>query len=360
MDFTLGNKIQEETDFESKAMKFSRFYNSLDGLWRHNFSTRLFFSDRSAVMVMSDGKESLFSPSPEGYISDANVGILLKEGNSWRYNGLNNQTMFFSASGELTQINKSDGVVYKLTYTRTDKGPEITVNNSYGESLVIVEDFTRQLKSIRAGTKHIVFSYDAYENLSERKSTDAGIVSITKYHYESAYKNSFLTGITDARGVRFATWAYNDSGRPISSQHADNAGSVKIRYLDDGYRVVTNELGKNTTYRYENISGKLRLVQIIGEPSPNCPASNSSYTYNERGQVLTKTDAKGLITAYTYSERGLETSRTEASGTAQARTVITEWDPSRFLPTKITEPTRITAFTYDDQGRETGRQVTLR
>ncbi|WP_223282466.1 DUF6531 domain-containing protein [Pseudomonas amygdali] len=43
INFTYGNKIQDETDFESKTMKISRFYNSSDGLWRHNFSTYLFF-----------------------------------------------------------------------------------------------------------------------------------------------------------------------------------------------------------------------------------------------------------------------------------------------------------------------------
>nr|WP_238450996.1 RHS repeat domain-containing protein [Pseudomonas amygdali] len=39
---------------------------------------------------------------------------------------------------------------------------------------------------------------------------------------------------------------------------------------------------------------------IKDEPSANCPASNSVYTYDERGLILTKTDAKGLVTTYSY------------------------------------------------------------
>ncbi|WP_345945801.1 RHS repeat domain-containing protein, partial [Pseudomonas sp. dw_358] len=73
---------------------------------------------------------------------------------------------------------------------------------------------------------------------------------------------------------------------------------------------------------------------MTGEPSDNCPASNSTYTYDDRGQVLTKTDAKGFITTYTYNDRGLEASHTEASGTPQARTTTTTWDPTRFLRTQ--------------------------
>ncbi|WP_375232633.1 RHS repeat domain-containing protein, partial [Pseudomonas savastanoi] len=113
-------------------------------------------------------------------------------------------------------------------------------------------------------------------------------------------------------------------------------------------------------HRYEIISGVKRLVEVKGEPTPDCPATNSSYTYNDRGLVLTKTDAKGLITTYEYNDRGLEISRTEASGTSLARTTTTEWDPDRFLPIRVIEPNRVTVYSYDNQGRELTRQSTSR
>ncbi|RMM03860.1 YD repeat-containing protein [Pseudomonas savastanoi] len=76
--------------------------------------------------------------------------------------------------------------------------------------------------------------------------------------------------------------------------------------------------------------------------------------------MLTKTDAKGLVTTYTYDDRGLEVSRTEASGTPVARTITTEWDPARFLPVKTVDDQRITSYRYDDQGREISRQSVAR
>ncbi|MGY2224949.1 RHS repeat domain-containing protein [Pseudomonas gingeri] len=75
------------------------------------------------------------------------------------------------------------------------------------------------------------------------------------------------------------------------------------------------------------------------------PDGDATLTYNTPGQMLTKTDATGLVTTYTYNARGLETSRTEASGTPLSRTTTTEWDLSRFLKTKVVEPTRTTLYT---------------
>jgi YD repeat-containing protein len=159
--------------------------------------------------------------------------------------------------------------------------------------------------------------------------------------------------------VRFATWTYDDQGRAISSQHSGAAGLTQVAYNSDGSSSVTNELGKTTVYRYQQIGGVKRVIAIEGQPSENCPASNTSCTYSDRGLILTRTDAKGLITAYTYNDRGLETSRTEASGTPLARTITTEWDPTRFLPTRIAEPGRTSVYSYDEQGRELSR-LTLR
>ncbi|WP_239987701.1 RHS repeat domain-containing protein [Pseudomonas syringae] len=360
INFMYGNKIQDETDYESKTTKVSRFYNSSDGLWRHNFSTYLYFSDRSAVMAKADGKENLFSPTTEGYISETDLGILKKENDSWRYEGLNRQVLFFSASGDLIQVNDPQGIVYKLSYSQRGAGREIVLSNNYGESVVLVESSKRQLKSVKAPAQNIIFVYDDNQSLSERQLNSGGVFSVRKYHYENSYNPNLLTGITDERGVRFATWAYDREGRAISSQHAGNTGAVKISYTSDLSSVVTNELGKDTTYKYEIISGVKRLVEVKGEPTPDCPASNSSYTYNDRGQVLTKTDAKGLITTYAYNDRGLEISRTEASGTTLARITTTEWDTDRLLPIKVTEPNRITVYSYDNQGRELTRQSTPR
>ena len=120
---------------------------------------------------------------------------------------------------------------------------------------------------------------------------------------------------------------------------------------------MLNELGKVANYSFQYINGVRRITAIDGEPSLSCPSSNSTFTYEDRGLVITKTDNKGIVTTYDYNDRGLEVSRTEASGTAQARTVTTEWHSSLYLPVAVTEPDRITRYQYDDQGRQLSRTV---
>ncbi|SIQ07957.1 RHS repeat domain-containing protein, partial [Aquipseudomonas alcaligenes] len=93
-----------------------------------------------------------------------------------------------------------------------------------------------------------------------------------------------------------------------------------MAYNADDTVSVTNELGKVTKYSFQTIEGVRRITSIQGEPSANCPNSNSTFTYDSNGLLKTKTDNKGVLTTYTYNARGLEISRTEASGTAQART----------------------------------------
>lgn len=190
--------------------------------------------------------------------------------------------------------------------------------------------------------------------------TANGTQSQRYYHYEDSRNDRLLTGITDENGVRFATWAYDDQFRAISSEHANGSEKSTIAYNADGSATVTNEYGKSATYQFEVIQGAKYVTAIQGEPSPNCPASNSNFTYDAQGLMKTKTDAKGNVTTYDYNDRGLETSRTEASDTPQARTTTTEWHPTLFLKTKVTEPNRIITYQYDAQGRQTGQIVTPR
>ncbi len=204
----------------------------------------------------------------------------------------------------------------------------------------------------------IKYVYNNTGQLLHADRVRSGQAESRTYHYDVPGKQALLSGITDERGVRVATWSYDDQGRAISSEQAGGTGKVQISYNADGSSTVTNELGKKTVYRYQVIQGVKHIVAVEGEPSANCPASNSTFTYNDRGQVLTQTDAKGFITTYSYNDRGLETTRTEASGTPQARTTTTTWHATFNLPLTVTEGGQVTTYTYDTQGRQTSRTQT--
>lgn len=353
-----GNKFQYEEDFRVGAASpivVGRYYNSMDGLWRHSYSAALNVGADFVVLVRSDGRESLFKLAGGKYSSSTDLGSMVATDAGWTFKSLDGSVMNFSESGQLTKVVNQQGLVHNVSRDKYN----VTVTNEAGQSVKFSEDILGQLKALESGGTKIQYLYQTQRLTSLSKNVN-GVVSTRSYHYEDARNAGLLTGITDERGVRFATWSYDERGRAISSQHSGGAGLTQIAYNADGSSSVTNELGKTTVYRYKQIDGVKRIIAIEGEPTPNCPASNSTYTYNSQGQILTKTDAKGLITTYSYNARGLEASRTEAAGTAVARTTSTEWDPERSLPVKVIEPNRITAYSYDNQGRELTRQVTSR
>ena len=359
INFAIGNKFQSEIDYSlpsSSALDFTRSYNSLDGLWRHNFSTYLrLVGTEHAVLVRHNGRESFFTYGGTTITSTSfDLGVLTNVGpTGWQYFSAENEQFNFDTAGKLTYWSNTQGGSYQLAYT----GNEITVTDNLGNSLTLAEDADRQPLTLTAPGVQINYGYNANKRLTSVTRIIGGQSAQSQFHYEVPGKPDLLTGITDERGVRYASWAYDDQGRAISSEHAGGADRVSVTYNSDGTVSVLNELGKVANYSFQNIKGVRRITAIDGEPSLSCPSSNSTFTYEDRGLVITKTDNKGIVTTYDYNDRGLEVSRTEASGTAQARTVTTEWHSSLYLPVAVTEPDRITRYQYDDQGRQLSRTV---
>lgn len=356
-----GNKFQSELDYFngiSPGITFSRSYNSIDGLWRHNFSAHLRVYQNKIIVVTENGRESLFVISGESITGlPVERGALVKKGSGWVYTTEDNQTYTFEKYGRLIKWNRAPGIEYTIVHSAL---LGFTVTDSLGQSIYITEDYLHQPLSLRATGLTIQYEYNANQRLSQLTRTRGGQAEQRRFHYEIPNKPNLLTGITDERGVRFATWTYDDRGRASSSEHAGGVERTYVTYNTDGSRTVTNELGKKTIYSFVSIDGIKRTSTIEGEPSADCPMSNSTFTYDARGLLKTKTDNKGHLTTYDYNDRGLEVSRTEAAGTPQARTVTTDWHPTLFLPVTVTEPSRITHYTYDDQGRQLSQSVTQR
>lgn len=357
---SIGNSYLQQSDLDNEKngrVSIYRYYNSIDATWRHSYSDRLDLLGDVPALTTSEGKEIHFTneSSPGFYASEA--GILKRSGSGWTYLSRENSALEFDSDGALASVTDSQGHAQKITR----REGELTISDHYGMTVSISEDYLHQPTHITAPSLEILYNYRSGNLKSVKKVFKTGTTS-REFLYEDtrAANVNRITGIVDERNLRLGSWNYDGLGRVISVKYGIEGSTVALQHNSDGSTIVTNELGKTTVYHYQQIGGIKRISSIDGEPSVNCPASNSRYTYSDRGQVLTKTDAKGFITTYSYNDRGLETSRTEASGTPQARVTTTEWDPTRFLRTKVVDPYRATVYTYDDEGRETGRQVSAR
>lgn len=264
----------------------------------------------------------------------------------WRYVSRYGDVEEYSWNGNLIRLLSAKGVEQQLVYDQVT-GKLLYVQDSTGRRLNF--SYTNErVSSINYDTnKTIQYLYNAaglltqitYPNNTQRT-----------YHYEDTTFTKHLTGITDERGVRYATWKYDAQGRAISSEHAGGVDKTLIAYSLDGSATVTNPLNKKTIYRFGDIVGIRRVVKVEGQPTASCAGANQNYTYTPEGWLASKTDWKGVQTTYTYNSLGQETSRTEAFGTTEAKTITTEWHPSLYLKTKETEPGRETLYSYDANG----------
>ncbi|WP_437884326.1 hypothetical protein [Pseudomonas sp. LRF_L74] len=354
LNILTGDKYQKEVDFSEPFFEIYRIYNSSDGRWIHSYSDHLLITDENIALYFSDGRFSLFSRVGDTAISEVTeFGRLVKKEDTWVYISAENKTMVFDSLGRLVKISLPDGRGVDILYS----GIKVFIKNPYGVTIELEQDSQYQILSFNAVGYEIDYKYNELGQLVLVSKIINNKVIKREYHYEMSGKTKLLTGITDERGVRYATWSYDEQNRAISSEHANRMDYGVLTYNADGSITVTNELDKKATYRFQVIQGVKRIVAIEGEPSPNCPSSNSTFTYDDRGLLKTKMDNKGYVTTYSYNDRGLEISRTEASGTAQARTTTTEWHPTLFLPETVTEPGRITHYQYDDQGRQLSQTI---
>ncbi|BBP81496.1 hypothetical protein PHLH8_11380 [Pseudomonas sp. Pc102] len=359
INFATGNKLQIETDLgqiKHSDLEITRQFNSIDGLWRHNYSKELRTGDTVLVLTDNDGAESYFRITGELATPINGYGrILKKENDAWTLYNSDNSSDTFNSTGRVSAHRSAD-----LSYDITYSNGLIEVIDKSGFKITITEDTQKQPLKITTPNATFTYSYNDISRLVSVIKTANGIHSKRTYSYGVKSAPNLLTDITDERGIRYATWTYDDQGRAISSEHAGGAERTLVSYNADGSSTVTNALGKRTTYRFQTIQGIRRITAIEGEPSANCPNSNSTFTYDDRGLVKTRTDNKGNITTFDYNDRGLEVSRTEAFGTPQARTITTTWHPTLFLPATVTEPDRITTYSYDDQGRPLSQSVSQR
>ncbi|WP_168735242.1 RHS repeat protein [Pseudothauera rhizosphaerae] len=283
------------------------------------------------------------------------VGKLTKGATTWTYRSGDDTVDTFNASGRLVTRVLPDGRALSFAYDTG--GRLVSVTDNFNRALQFAYDGRGLLVEVTdpAGQK-IAYAYDANKTLTSATYPDTGVRS---YNYTSltvtgGVEPALLTGITDEEANLYASWTYDATAQPVSSEHAGGVDRNTLVYQKDANgkisgASVTNPLSGVTNYGFQYILGAGRLTSVS---HALLPAVTRNLTYDAQGNVTTETDFNGNLTTYTYDlSRNLETQRVEASGTADARTVTTEWHATFRLPSRIAEPLKLTTFTYDAQGR---------
>ncbi|MEW8051814.1 MAG: DUF6531 domain-containing protein [Candidatus Thiodiazotropha sp.] len=288
---------------------------------------------------LSSGKWVTLTPS---------ANQLIETETGWRLTASNGTIENYDSEGRLVSSHSSNGLVTHFSYN--ESGDLSTVTGHFGDTLNYHYNTSGRLIGISTPDGELGYSYDGQGRLVSVTYPDN---ASRQYHYEDPRFPYHLTGITDEKGDRYATWAYDAEGRAILSEHAAGAEQVELVYNPDGTTTVTDAVGSERNYHFIVKQGGIKVDHIEGHRCTTCSSgSTQAYTYDTNGFVASKTDWNGNVTTYIRDFQGRELSRTESSGTPDARTVTTAWDTTLNKPLVITEPDRITEYTYDANGRK--------
>lgn len=384
-----GNKYQVETDYIGAGvfpLTLKRTYNSVlaqywdstvfklptawTKVWASNYHLKLEYDKNSAdlptvMAYRADGKILNFYQSnagifkPDTDINDKVVQLVDTNGvlTGWKYTVASSGVVEnYDATGKLKSLTNRNGAVQTLTYTATGLLNKVT--DPSGRTLTFAYNSANRISQMTTpdGLKYL-YTYDTNNNLIKITYPDS---KFKTYHYENTSFIHHLTGITDERGIQFATFAYDTTGNAISSEHAGGVEKVSLVYNADGSTTVTDALNNNKTYKFQIIQGIAKNTEL-SQSCMSCGGSSAQkLTYDDNGNVKSRIDFKGNRTNYTYdTTRNLETQRIEGlaedgSTTVLTRTISTQWHATLRLPRKVAEPRKLTTYTFSEDGLNCG------
>lgn len=335
-----GNKYQREVDVSALpgalGLRFVRHYNSQDASrralgfgWGHSYDVTLHVTTSRAYIRQADGRMVVFEFTPDKRkphyrARHAADGYLVHTGEPYVWHWRSGRRLLFDSRGRLTRVEqgrsrshaptlaaKRQLIAYDTARRYAPHGVDLAydgdglltrVSDPQGRTLRLNYYPNAHLKSvIGADDKPLVrYRYDGRGNLSEARYAD-GTHRI--YHYEDVHDRHNLTGITDARGVRLATYGYDKRDRAILSTHAGGVGQVRVRY-ENGRSIVTDSLGQTSVYYYRIDGGVPLVTRVDGPGCSACGTGNVEYEYDARRQWVATVDKDGGRIERSYNHQG--------------------------------------------------------
>jgi len=332
IDVNIAEKYQREVDFELPFLTFSRHYHSShDALrgrlgpgWSHSLNLRLqvFAGSDSGLLQADDGSMVPFH------------SFEAIDSSEWRFRAtsrgyeVSRRELNYVFNAEMLQrVEWQDGRYLALTYD--EYGRLVDLIDQSGRSIHFSYTDTEfpaaaNIKSVASGIQTLVeYEYDSAGRLATVRYADG---TSKQYHYENVAFPDSLTGITDENGVRFATFAYDALGRPISTEHAGGVNRGEFAYLESGATVHKDPNGNEETVSFD-AQGTYRKVGTTSDSRGTVSITYAPPGSNFQTPVTERRDRLGTITTYTYADYNdsvlgpvRSTTVKEAAGTPLART----------------------------------------
>ncbi|MES2785274.1 MAG: RHS repeat-associated core domain-containing protein [Pseudomonadota bacterium] len=369
-----GEKLQDETDWIDSAvhpLSFVRHYRSLGnaagGLgqsWSHEYAAFAVVTEADAVVRFGDGARVMLRKSGSSWVADNSKDRLVVTPTSLSFIRASDESGWnFDGGGKLQTISQRNGWTMRLAYVN---GQLDSVTNAFGRRLQFVHDSAGRITSIVAPDgQRISYGY----NGSGRLSTVTYPGNQTRsYQYHDTRWPMALTGIVDETGAQSASFAYDEFGRAVSTQHAGAAGQFTVTYgsgtstqgsvasatpqaQSSNFAMsaqVRDPLGTVRNYTWLGGDGQIRLAGVDGAYDGNSIARTDFIALQ---LPQSETDFLGVRTVYEWDmQRMLKLTSTRAAGLPEEQTRSIQWHPVFRLPELVTEAGRTTRYEYDVRG----------
>jgi len=222
-----------------------------------------------------------------------------------------------------------------LTDIRHSGGYHIGVEITNGRITALRLKDSNNTAAINADVVLVHYGYDQERRLTE-VTNSSGIP--LRFNYDT---DGRLTGWHDRNNINYR-YTYDQTGRCVRTSGADGCLNGTFAY-DTGARVTvfTNSLGYDTTYHFNERGQVIRRYDQLGRVTISA--------WNRHDQLLARTDPLGRTTRCTYDQAGNLTEITRPDG-HQTRAEYNDLH----LPTKITDPDGATwRRNYDQRGNLT-------
>jgi YD repeat-containing protein len=218
------------------------------------------------------------------------------------------QSVTSNAFGQ--QVSVQDASGRATTYSYDQNGNLLSVADELGTRAIDTYDAKgRLLTSLDGNGVQTRYEYDASSRLFHTRVTVDGVEQTTTTTYDPL---GHVLTVTDPRGIVTAT-QYDGHGRIEQVVVDAVAGGANLTtqffYSGRGLTRVVDPDGRVTAYEYDAYDR--RSAEII---DPDTEGVRTSYSYDNRGNLISKTDANYHVTRYVYDGQNQLVDQVDATG----------------------------------------------
>jgi RHS repeat-associated protein len=333
--FDGSNTFQGQTRYAFTTTSTTKSELDASGKTIRNYNTEYDSLGRINETQVVDSSGNLLASSIQSYDNWGNV-IFSKDldgGKTWfSYANTNTTNQFVGASGFTNSFYSNSGIssnihdllVGEAMLQNGAGSPAIESYNEYNTAGELIQ----QKQLYNGGWLYSSHTYDIYGN--EIASTDP-LGRVTYFQYSPTYDHAYLTQTSIIV-----------SGKNISSTYAYNFAT--------GWKTSeTDPKGFTTSYAYDSLG----RTTSITYPAVNGVQAVSTYSYDDKNNILTITDANGNVQKQYFDGLGRHTETQVYNGGTVYSTESWTYNWQDQVATHTTPARDTTSYSYDSLGRVT-------